>query len=164
MKKYYFFLMLLGYSVAATAAEERFTEKQAEAAGFAATMNFFIGRVSSECRDILRKEEAFTKQTLNKWLEKNSPYVESAKVFIGQYQDHVTAKYGVEKGTEVFFKMIADIRTNGAASASNLLTGSKKKKKENCEKFVNDVYTGKYDISSKTPNYEGLMQLVRLFK
>lgn len=137
-------------------------DQKSEAAGFAGTLKFFIGRAARDCKAHLDKNDEWMHGVVKNWMSRNSKYAEAAEAWMSAYLTYIARENGMETGQEVKQKLLGGVTSTANSMTNEIIKGSQSQKKQACVIFEKNVVDGIYDITNESPFYEELESLVMI--
>lgn len=152
-------LVCLASSSLISAQSSSLLEKRSEAAGFAGTLKFAIGRAARDCRDTLEKDDTYMRAIVNDWLSRNGRYSAAAELWVSVFVTAIARQEGREQGDKLMNHFMNEARTRGIETSGWMIGVSKDEKKAKCQKYEAMVHSGVYDITPAMPQYKNLVDL-----
>lgn len=136
------------------------TIKRNAAAGYVGSMKFFVGRVARNCRDLLNKNDKYMNNIVDSWIETNDSYVKASELWILTVVTGIAFKHNLEVAKKIKGQIAQSVSEHGDRSANDFLSGNTEENTSACLQFKSLVASGRFDITSKTPLYSHLEELV----
>lgn len=133
------------------------SESRDASTAYLGTANFLVGRVGRDCLALLGKSE--TPQAFaSAWQQRNIKYLIASQKYMEARLREVETAGGTEKRNAVIGALTAVVRNNAEATVKSWL--DRPEKQEACKRVVALIESGAYDISSNSPMYGELENLV----
>lgn len=120
---------------------------------------FVVGTLAQECRYPLNKPESFVKETQTAWLGRNAQFVDALTRYQTALFSEVESKYGKDRLASEKSHYRDVVVAQGSAIVQQFF--SKGDKLTQCQKALDGLASGYFDITPQFPLYAEAMALVQ---
>ena len=157
-----------GYSNRTRLLNEQAVTKEIEsknaAVGYISPIRMFIEMAALKCQPVLGKDKKWVTQQINLWEKNNKPYLNAAKKWIRSYY-HTVQNYNKKAAKALMTKNYLTTVKSAKYMATTILSkGGGKTLEENCKIYLDDLYSGVFDITKKIDMYDDFEKLVQVKK
>jgi hypothetical protein len=137
------------------------TESRDASAAYIGTANFIVGRMGRECLGLLNRSET-PQEYVAMWQKRNARYYAASTTYMSLRLKEAERAGGPEREDKVAAAYMQSVRGDGEASVRN--TFSKGEKSDVCNRWIQLIDSGAFDINSNSPMYGELNELVKYFE
>jgi hypothetical protein len=133
------------------------TESRNASLAYIGTQNFVIGRVGSECLQLLGRTES-AKEFVGVWQRRNLKFINASNKYMQVMLKEAEQSGGKDLHDQAMRALIGAVRSNGEKIVATLL--NQPDRGAACARAVEIVDRGVFDFSERTPIYAELVALV----
>jgi hypothetical protein len=133
------------------------------AASYVATVNFIVGRMARECREVLGKPATWVRQPAEAWRKRNRKYWDAQLEYMSRQFGEAFEQGGIAAQERLMKAYDDAVRTQATAATARWLVADKAARRAGCERFFQALDAGRLDIGRGMGKYEDLEALVRDF-
>ncbi|HEX7816608.1 hypothetical protein [Dyella sp.] len=154
-------LLAVSMAHAADAPKLPMTEANNAAAGYAGTLNFYVGRMAFACESVLGRPEGFDKTVVAQWRAhgENGRLFAGAVAYLGDSLKFIEQTQGDDAGNAFFAATSRPAIEKAKAEVASEVTGTNEQKTATCHRFLAHVADGSLDITSKSEHYQALSRM-----
>ena len=133
------------------------SESRDASTAYLGTTNFVVGRVGRDCLVLLGRSEA-PQAFVSAWQQRNIRYLSASQKYMTARLEEAEKIGGADRRNMIVSALNSAVRNNAEATVKGWL--DRPDKQEACKRAVAIIESGAYDVSSTTPMYIELENLV----